>query len=1209
MIGKTFSRLSFVIVIILLSVMISFPVLASGNQGEGAGGDNWTYTGCDDATYVQNVRQCPNDKGEYNGRFGGGSWHIFKTTNYPLDNPKDVTPTAGRPMNRRHLIGSGYPGKGPRVEQVCPADRYDYYFAYVYDGWYGQENKWNDKKPMIYYGPLAWGEYYDINDEGIIHRPLYHNAQYNLDHPNDKRDHVWDDFKSNINNKSVNMNGWRARGQHPLDGRNDDKSYRSKTAEAAYRYWMGISDDSTLIPDGTGFFCAGAQRVKLTGVAVERVGNSVTTSSSQTSTVVDKGKKASISKPGLSSPGFTYVGWAESLDNAKAGSYLARTNASSATYVSGSSPFPTYNVKSLTSDKTVYAVYEKNTFAGSIVLSGDASGAIEYTTSSKGSPRYVKVPCSRTKGCSVVFNDYVMRIAGGGTTNYTVSRTSNFTSVVPNNNNVASGKSGNVKGEKVATDPSTKSFKLYPGMVVCEKLSFKVYSTDTNNTGIILCAAAEGDAQPPDPGNSDTVNPSDDTSYYNIKVSNKSVTKYNNYQKVVYAKPGDTLNYWASYNPVLQYVYYLIPERISIDGSKTVYPASGKNTSATMGNLFNAYVGSSLGNWKSAIRVYGEGFSYGQNYFFKEGDTTIQYNKDKYGTKMNNDYKVTASEVGRSLNEKVDVNVTNKVMTTPKQVTFKVEGDNGYNLGNIITKGKPKTASALVPYNYQNETHITSDNKIVYAGEVFNVAHNYIIKPKENSLTTNNPSEEKYATTVGNPKWQLEFCVGKNDCDAGNYSKYHTDIIVNNDLGSNKHDFSVTDMSKGKEVGLKTDINIPDVAAGTQICVRSVIYPATSGSDDNYNNPDGYGSSSSDRACFVVAKRPSLQVWGGNIYSRGRITTATSTKYTLDGYGDYKIEEKGDPYVFGSFGELGLIASGEVRGLASGASTGYASINADGTLIPDPFSSNNSSSNLPGGGNDSSICNRSPLTFANTPCMNGAVGKLGKTTTTSNADKDKTKVLEKFVRDVEPNVGGTVTLNDDTKTQPDGTYYYYSTEDLTIGDGSYLSYDNPRLIKKSTIQMVHSDKTIYINDNLAYEGEYNDYSELPKLIIYGKNVVIDCRVTRIEALIVADERVVTCNNYEGDINNLSDTDLKNNVTANINQSPNANQLKVNGAIIAKTLIANRTYGAATGANSIIPAEIINFDPSLYMWGNLGDDDDNDNGDLEVTLTKELAPRR
>ena len=157
--------------------------------------------------------------------------------------------------------------------------------------------------------------------------------------------------------------------------------------------------------------------------------------------------------------------------------------------------------------------------------------------------------------------------------------------------------------------------------------------------------------------------------------------------------------------------------------------------------------------------------------------------------------------------------------------------------------------------------------------------------------------------------------------------------------------------------------------------------------------------------------------------------------------------------------------------------------------------------------------------------------------------------------------------------------------------------------------MVHSDKTIYINDNLAYEGEYNDYSELPKLIIYGKNVVIDCKVTRIEALIVADERVVTCNNYEGDINNLSDTDLKNNVTANINQSPNANQLKVNGAIIAKTLIANRTYGAATGANSIIPAEIINFDPSLYMWGNLGDDDDNDNGDLEVTLTKELAPRR
>ena len=1148
--------------------------------GDGSSSSSAEFKGCDEAQRWQNVQECPNSSGKH----GGASWHVFKVENKPVKD-FDKPNYDDRPILSKSLWHNG---EDINVS-VCPGD---YYIAFVYDGWYGSGANWG-KKSLIYYGPLAWREY-EQESNGNYHIPIYHKGG----------DHTAADIINGEAN-GTDMNGWRIKGEGPTSGygRASSGNWQSIEALKLYNIWKGGSKPASAIPKGTGWFCLqpSEKEVTLTADAIT-TNNQVLEKnvSSQTIKVkVGSSGNATVSVSGKSYSGYTFKGWKN-----------ATTDTS---YASHSVSY----TKSISADTKVYAVYEKNTFAGRIEVSGAATGAIGYTTSSKNSPKYVKITnCSPVDGCKIGFKDYVKRASGGGTTPYIVSRSSNFPDAVSNNSKVASGNSGNANGERVATDPSSGQFTLYPGMIVCETLSFKVYSTDNKNTNLSLCVVVEGDAQPGDPGNSDTVDPSNDTSHYNIKVKNNKVTRYQNYQKTVYAKPGDDLTYLASYNPVLQYTYALIPETMMIN-SGTTYPTSGKNTSRFLGkdtsttvkSMFNTYKGSGLANWNNAIQVYSQNFAhqYVQDYTFTLGDNSRQFVKDKDGKKLDNSHQVTMNEVGRSLDELVNINRSNNTVTTPKQVNFKMY--NNYLRANVITNGEPKKASARVPYNYTNTTEITKVDEVVYAGENSTIEYKYIIHPKENSLTTNNPSEEKYATTVGNPKWQLEFCVGKNDCDAGNYSKYRTDVIVNNDLGSNKHDFNVTDMSKGKEVGLKTDINIPDVAAGTQICVRSVIYPATSGSDDNYNNPDGYGSSSSDRACFVVAKRPSLQVWGGNIYSRGRITTATSTKYTLDGYGDYKIEEKGDPYVFGSFGELGLIASGEVRGLASGASTGYASINADGTLIPDPFSSNNSSSNLPGGGNDSSICNRSPLTFANTPCMNGAVGKLGKTTTTSNADKDKTKVLEKFVRDVEPNVGGTVTLNDDTKTQPDGTYYYYSTEDLTIGDGSYLSYDNPRLIKKSTIQMVHSDKTIYINDNLAYEGKYNDYSELPKLIIYGKNVVIDCRVTRIEALIVADERVVTCNNYEGDINNLSDTDLKNNVTANINQSPNANQLKVNGAIIAKTLIANRTYGAATGANSIIPAEIINFDPSLYMWGGLGNDDDNDNGDLEVTLTKELAPRR
>ena len=156
--------------------------------------------------------------------------------------------------------------------------------------------------------------------------------------------------------------------------------------------------------------------------------------------------------------------------------------------------------------------------------------------------------------------------------------------------------------------------------------------------------------------------------------------------------------------------------------------------------------------------------------------------------------------------------------------------------------------------------------------------------------------------------------------------------------------------------------------------------------------------------------------------------------------------------------------------------------------------------------------------------------------------------------------------------------------------------------------MVHSDNTVYVRGNIVYGDTYKKYSELPKLVLYGRNVVIDCNVTRIDALIIADEKVVTCNNYEGININNTDVDLKNNISNHINDATNSHQLKINGAVVTKTLIANRTYGAASGANSIVPAEIINFDPTLYMWGGLGNEEGSD-GDLEVTMMKELAPRR
>ena len=64
---------------------------------------------------------------------------------------------------------------------------------------------------------------------------------------------------------------------------------------------------------------------------------------------------------------------------------------------------------------------------------------------------------------------------------------------------------------------------------------------------------------------------------------------------------------------------------------------------------------------------------------------------------------------------------------------------------------------------------------------------------------------------------------------------------------------------------------------------------------------------------------------------------------------------------------------------------------------------------------------------------------------------------------------------------------------------------------------------------------------------------------------------------------------------------------VNGTIITHEMNANRTYGAAKGSNSIIPAEIINYDTTLYLWGS-NEADVSESGKLTDTYSHELSPR-
>ena len=395
-----------------------------------------------------------------------------------------------------------------------------------------------------------------------------------------------------------------------------------------------------------------------------------------------------------------------------------------------------------------------------------------------------------------------------------------------------------------------------------------------------------------------------------------------------------------------------------------------------------------------------------------------------------------------------------------------------------------------------------------------------------------------------------------------------------------------------------------------------MVWPANSGAETNIS-PSGYSKdwAESEEVCFTIAKKPSITIWGGNTYTSGKITTAVSNKTNLAGYntGDakYNINPANNPktFIFGSWTELGLIAGGQVSGLASGASTGVAN-NTNGTLWPNLTykgaanktanysgnGNNNGNTSSPGGkSNTNSFCARSVLTIANNKCGSGIAGNIGSSSSFTNANNDRENIISRLVvtnedRDVKHTVTNGFSINDESKKSGNGSLYYYNPGDLSFNGGT---------INKKTTQMIHA-KNLTITGDIYYGGEgsigngYKTLNEIPRLVLYAEeNVTIACNVERIDALVIAGKKVKTCDSDD------------------INSKANSTQLTINGAIITGRLEANRTYGGATGNNTIIPAEIINFDPSLYLWSTnnseaQGTTDADSN--LETTYITEVAPR-
>lgn len=426
-------------------------------------------------------------------------------------------------------------------------------------------------------------------------------------------------------------------------------------------------------------------------------------------------------------------------------------------------------------------------------------------------------------------------------------------------------------------------------------------------------------------------------------------------------------------------------------------------------------------------------------------------------------------------------------------------------------------------------------------------------------------------------KWYLQVCIdGNSNC---------TNTAT--ESGNLNGGYNLNGIIERKYI----NINIPDKPAGTQICIKSFVNPSNSGGEKNWSDrggshvpassadPDAQGTSK----CFKVVKRPSLQVWGGNVYTGGKIKTGISTKGHLADHEKYGVQTNYYKRIFGSWGELGVITNASVTGFHSGASVGYLENNngalwpnyrftgADGTTKSYLGGGNAAiAGKKPGGSSETDFCKRVPLTIANNPCGNNTTGLIGTSIAMNQAASDKTNVLNKLLK---------------SEDESNNVEYTYRVGNLPVGTTNVSETDGK-------IKVFYATGNVEVKGDIVYAGSYSNFEQLPKVVLYANgDIVIDCNVNRIDALLIADDTVKTCN------------------SDNINARANSNQLLINGAIVAKKLDANRTYGAATGANSIIPAEIIDFDPTLYLWGNIKSETNNKSKKLDVTYTHELAPRR
>lgn len=573
--------------------------------------------------------------------------------------------------------------------------------------------------------------------------------------------------------------------------------------------------------------------------------------------------------------------------------------------------------------------------------------------------------------------------------------------------------------------------------------------------------------------------------------------------------------------------------------------------------------------------------------------------------------------------------------------------DYNYTTSAVNLGTQSSTATVNIPYSYRTTaTSTIQEGDVIYLGETVYSSFTVSILPR---IVSEVRSGEAYATVVPGYAKAVEFVVdansslnpatGSSNAGGSDPCAYYSSLGMISGCNTIWEEHGAGGyLNEEGRYGGKTyhdSVNrvVPDTyPVGSKYCVAVGISTSDSHSQPDTQIVSGMSNISgwriSNLSCRTIAKKPNFQVWNGNFYTKGGIKTSTTVKRVGANLGDPT-----DPTgYFGSWEEYVISAKGKVQGMSSGAGLGYYGGYNDKSL------------GLQGGTSPGkSFCELSHMTIANSKCADEDSGKhyAGN----SLIEDSVATVLERIRSRYLSSTHGINQLENGA------TYIYPEQSSIKTSELAGIAHGaltNTQLSSSvirqtrgsinseseqttrnyaSNALIIHVDGTLTIDTDICtgmgtcgsdtnlYLGyRNNDYYDniysIPQvLIIADGGIVIRDNVTQIDAWLITNGNINTCNGWTYN-------------TSSFSANACSNQLIVNGPVFANSLTPVRNSGANGGIGtgnsggnpihynltddgSIQPGEIFNLRPDVLFWAY---SQAQRFSQANVTYTRELAPR-